>query len=403
METKGHTMKVLFDRDTLISAVIPAAGIASIKNTASNIEGVLLVCPGEEKGGCRVTAYDMEKGMRTTIPCQIEEEGKIVVKAQNLLQIIRALPEGVICITVDDHFRATISQGKSSFEISVMPGENFPLLPLLAGDRNYTMPQHLLRDVVMRTIYAVGVNDQRAAFNGAFFKIEKNRLLVIGCDGNRIAISHVNLPGEENPDASVIVPGRLLGEVLRMMRDTEDDVTVTLARKHIIFRLGEFVYFTRLIEGEYIDYNRILPRTHETEVFVAADILRSALERATLVTEDKLGGNTKAFVKLEFTGNLLKISSVSAGGSIYDEIPVAKTGNDLTIGFNCRLLVEALRNAPESASHIRLCLNTPLTGVTIEEAGGSGERAYISGAGADSEEEYKDVFLDYIMPIRMNK
>lgn len=395
-------MKVSFDRDVLIRAITPAAGIASIKNTASNIEGVLLECPGEIEGTCRVTAYDMEKGMRTAIPCEIEEGGKIVVKTQNLLQIIRALPEGMIDITVDENYRALISQGKASFEISVLPGENFPQLPLLAGDRNYTMPQHVLRDVVTRTIYAVAVNDQRAVFNGAYFKIENNRLMIIGCDGNRIAISHVQLPGEDNPDASVIVPGRLLGEVLRMIRDTEEDMTVTLARKHIIFTIGEYVYFTRLIEGEYIDYNRILPKTHETEVFVAADVLRGALERATLVTEDKLGGNTKAFIKLEFEGNLLKMSSVSAGGSIYDEIPVAKTGNDLTIGFNCRLLVEALRNVPENADQLKLCLNTPLMGVTIEEAGGSGTKEYIVGESAQ-DDEFKDVFLDYIMPIRMNK
>jgi len=397
-------MKVSFDRDVLIAAITPAAGIASIKNTASNIEGVLLECPGEEDGTCRVTAYDMEKGMRTSIPCEIEEPGKIVVKAQNLLQIVRALPSGMIDIAVDERLRATISQGKSSFEISVTPGENFPQLPLLSGDRNYTMPQHLLRDVVTRTIYAVGVNDQRAVFNGAYFKVYDNKLMLIGCDGNRFAISHVDLPVEsgENPEASVIVPGRLLGEVLRMMKDTEDDVTVTLARKHIIFRLGEFVYFTRLIEGEYIDYVRILPKTHETEVFVGAEILREALERATLVTEDKLGGNTRAHVKLEFEGNVLKISSVSAGGSIYDEIPVAKTGADLVIGFNCRYLVEALRNIPDTADQIRLGLNNALTGVSIEEAGGSGSRAYIPELHSDKEETFKEVFLDYIMPIRMN-
>ena len=363
----------------------------------------MLECPGEEDGTCRITAYDMEKGMRTAIPVTIDEPGKIVVKAQNLLQIIRALPEGEINITVDDHYRAVISQGKASFEISVTPGEQFPLLPLLAGDRNYTMPQHVLRDVITRTVYAVAVNDQRAAFNGAYFKIESNRLMVIGCDGNRIAISHVNLPGENNPDASVIVPGRLLGEVLRMIKDTEDDMTVTLARRHIIFRIGEYVYFTRIIDGEYIDYTRILPKTHETEVFVAASILRQALERATLVTEDKLGGNTKAYVKLEFEGNLLKFSAVSAGGSIYDEIPVAKTGADLVIAFNCRLLVEALRNVPDTAEQLRLCLNSPIMGVTIEEAGGSGTREYIPGCYTETEDDFKDVFLDYIMPIRMNK
>jgi len=393
-------MRVSFDRDTLIAAITPAAGVAAIKNTASNIEGVLLECPGETEGTCRITAYDMEKGMRTDISCKIDEPGKIVVKAQNLLQIIRALPEGEIFITVDENYRASIYQGKSSFEISVTPGENFPLLPLLTGSRNYTVPQHLLRDVIMRTIYSIGTNDQRAIFNGLYFKVENGRLLIVGCDGNRVAISHVVLPGEDNPDASIIVPGRMLGEVLRMMKDTEDEMLVTLATKHIVFRIGGYIYFTRLIDGEYIDYKRLLPKTHETEVFVAADILRGALERATLVTEDKLGGNTRAHVKLEFVGNVIKLSSVSSGGSIYDEIPCAKTGADLVIGFNCRYLVEALKNAPSSADQLRLCLNNPMLGVTVEDASASGTKSYVLGEEVD---EDREVFLDYIMPIRMNK
>ena len=395
-------MKVAFDRDTLIAAATPAAGIASIKNTSSSIEGILLECPGEVEDTCRITAYDMA-GLVTTIPCTVHEGGKVIVKAQNLLQIIRALGEGEIEITVDENWRATISQGKSSFEIAVMPGDNFPQLPLLAGDRNYTMPQYLFRDVINRTIYAVGVNDQRAVFNGAFFKIENDKLLVVGCDGARVAISHVDLPGEDNPEAAVIVPGRLLTEVLRMIKDTEDDITVTLARKHIIFRIGEYTYFTRLIEGEYFNYARVLPKSHEVEVFVGADILRSALERALLVTEDKLGGNYKPFIKLSFEGNLLKMSSVSSGGSFYDEIPVAKTGADMVIGFNCRLLVEALRNMPESVTQLRLGLNNPLMGMTVEEAAGSGTGSYVPGCERQASDDFKDVFLDFIMPTRMNK
>ena len=226
---------------------------------------------------------------------------------------------------------------------------------------------------------------------------------MVGCDGARVAISHIDLPGEDNPEASVIVPGRLLGEVLRMIKDTEDDITVTLARKHIIFRIGEYVYFTRLIEGEYFNYARVLPKTHETEVFVGADILRGALERALLVTEDKLGGNYRPFIKLEFEGNLLKLSSVSSGGAFADEIPVAKTGADIVIGFNCRLLVEALRNMPETATQLRLGLNNPLMGMTIEEAAGSGSGSYIPGCERREGDDFGDVFLDFIMPTRMNK
>jgi DNA polymerase-3 subunit beta len=139
------------------------------------------------------------------------------------------------------------------------------------------------------------------------------------------------------------------------------------------------------------------------QVFVGADILRSALERALLVTEDKLGGNYRPFIKLEFEGNTLKMSSVSSGGSFYDEIPVSKTGEDMVIAFNCRLLVEALRYMPESVTQLRLGLNNPLMGMTVEEAAGSGCGSYVPGCQRQAGDDFADVFLDFIMPTRMNK
>lgn len=394
-------MRAKFNRSELLDAVGPAASIAAIRHVESNIEGILLECPGEEDNSCRVTAYDMEKGMRTSLSCEIEEEGSILINAQNLLLILRSLTTDEVEIVTDEkQTKATIISDSSRFTIGIQTGERFPSLPLLSGDKNYEIPQYLLRDVVMRTIYAVNENEQRPAFTGLLFRMEGSRMMCVGCDGNRIAIAHVDLP-EAGDTASVIVPKKLLLEVMKMIKDTEDIVSVAMTMKHIIFRIEDFVYFTRLVDGEYLDYARILPKENATTVLAGITELRGALERATLVTEDKFGGNTKPFVKLDVKDDTIHISSVSAGGSIDEDVRVRKSGPDLEIGFNCRYLIDALRNVPDSATALKLGFNKAVQGVTIEHGSGSGTKAYVTLEALA--EDDKDVFLDYVMPVRMNR
>ena len=129
-------MKVQFDRDTLLSALTPAAAVVPARNTFAALEGILFECPGTENGTCRLTAYDKEKGLRTSVKATVLQEGRYILGGQNILQIIRSLPSGTLQIEVEAHNRARITSGKSAFEINVLPGEDFPALPLLTGERN---------------------------------------------------------------------------------------------------------------------------------------------------------------------------------------------------------------------------------------------------------------------------
>ena len=353
-----------------MSALIPAAGVVPGHNSAAATDGILFECPGEDPGTCRISAYDMEKGVRTSINAKIMDEGKFILNTQKILQIVRSLPDGDIEISVDSEFRAKISSGMSSFEIMGVDGNDFPGLPLLSGDKNYSLTGKRLRSIISKTMVCASPNDPRPAFTGVYFKIEDGVMTVVGCDGNRMAVCEEDM-GESVPDARMIVPVKILSELFKVIKDTEDEVSVSLARKHVIFTVDKILYFTRLIDTEYLDYYRILPTSHETEVFLSAAELRGALDRASVITEDKLGGNSRTYVKFDITDGCVHISSSSVGGSIYEEIPAAKTGEDLTIGFTCRYLLDALRACPEAYT-LRLRLNNATSGVCIEEARGSG-------------------------------
>jgi len=421
-------MKVTFEKSKLLGALAPAAGISQKKNTLVSVDGLLFECPPNKRYGdydldnpnlCRISAFDLEKGLRTTIECNVYEEGLFVINTQKILQIVRALPDGDITLEIDQTGKVQISGGYSQFEIGATPGEDFPTMPMFIGENVYKIPQYKVRSLISETIFAVAQNDQRAAFNGALFKIKDGELTVVGCDGNRLAAAKCSIAdtNDSPADAEMVIPGKFLGELMKLLRDTEDELTMMIGRKHIIFNIDGIYFFTRMLETEYINYEKLLPTSYMTQAYLSRSELLGAVERASIVTEDKLGGSGRSYVKLEFIGNAITMSSVSSGGSVCEKVMIAKDGADVTIGFNCRYLLEALKACPAECERIRIRLNSPLMGVIIEPAEGPtfinarpdesvfGERALDVAQNSTScdPESKTNMFMYFVMPIRMNK
>ncbi len=382
-------MKVLFEKSDLLEALALAVTSASSKNTLSAIEGVLIETNGKE--GCIFSAYDMEKGVRTKVPANVLSEGKCIINAHKLLAIVRLVSEGSVCISVDEKWKATITSGRSNFELNALNGSDFPAMPELAGERGFSISEETLKKFIRKTLFAIAQNDQRPVFNGAYFKIEGKKITVVACDGNRLSLckKECDLENGNNDgsalDLSFIIPGKTLIELNKMIQNREDLLRIRLTRKHVMFFIGEdTVFFSRLIDAEYIDYQRIIPTSHAIHTQMDAELMRDALERASIVTEDRIAGTARSYVKLSFEGSSLNVSSISVAGSVSDEIPISHEGDDIVIGFNCRFLLEAMRACDEE--RINISLSTPLMGISV------------SGADEDQDIDY----LFFIMPIRMN-
>ena len=403
-------MKVTFDKEKLLQAIGPAASISQVKNTLTSVEGLLFECPADEKRGkveedetglTRISAYDLEKGLRTTVECKIFEEGSYVINASSILQIVRVMPDGEITLEVDDKMRATISGGQASFEISVFDGDEFPAMPMFIGERHYTFPQYVLRNLINGVIFAVAQNDQRPFLNGALMKVGDGKISLVGCDGNRLSLASWEFE-EEAPEAEVIIPGKFLSELSRLLRDTEDEVTVIIGRKHIIFKLGAIYFFTRVIESQYLAYEKILQnKTFNTEAYVSPAELRDALDRAAIISEDKLGGNNRSIVQMKFEGREIDISCVSSRGANRGKVTAAVGGAGLTIGFTGRLLLDALRAIPEKEERIRLRMISDEQGMFIESSGGSRFMTFEGEQPREKKEEEKFDYLHYVMPRRL--
>lgn len=182
-------MKVTFDRDTLLAALFPAAGIVPGRNMSTGSDGCLFECSSDNQDCCTLSVYDLEKGMRTQIEATVFEGGSFILNTQKILQIVRALPEGDVVISVSPELITTISSGSSVFKIGALKGEIFPHLPLLSGDRNYTMPQHEFREIVGRTVFAASQHDPKPQCNGVYFDFSDGRMTLVALDGFRLALN----------------------------------------------------------------------------------------------------------------------------------------------------------------------------------------------------------------------
>ena len=418
-------MKATFSKKNLMAALVPAAGISQTQNTYAPCDGLLFECPPDKRFGdydlgnpdlCRISAFDFEKGLRTTIECKVHEKGMCVISTQAILQIVRALPDGEIIMTIDEAGAAVISGGKVNFRTSASPGETFPSMPMFIGTNVYEIPQSGLRRLLVGTVFAIAQNDlQRTGFNGGLFRIRRGELTVVGCDNYKLAASRCPVSSPEGipEDAEFILPGKFLRELLRLLNDSDAETTMILGRKHVIFRLNGLYFFTRILETEYPDFEKMLPRTHTTQVFLGRAEFLEAIERASVIAEARLGGIGGNYVKLEFAGPSAAVSSVSSGGAVDEILTADRTGAELTIGFECRNLLETLKACPADCDLLRLRMNSPLMGITIEAA----DRAsfFHTSASPDTVEEPDlegnfasenamgmSQFMFFVLPTRMN-
>lgn len=384
-------MKVVFEKTPLIAAVTPAMNATSNKNTISAIEGLLF---NASNGECVITSYDTEKGIRTKTEAEVINPGSYIINAQKFYSIIKMMPSEEITVTINEKMNVKIESGRSSFELHALPGEDFPSLPELSGEIAFNMPQHVLKKFIAQTAFAIAQKDQRPIFTGAFFRVKNGEITVVSCDSNRLSrcsakcdIENVSKK-EGDIDLSFIVPGKTLTELNKLISDTEDTLSVSLTRKHVIFTVGGIIFFSRLIDGEYIDYERIIPKSHMIFTTVDRREVEASLERASLMIEEKSGAG-RGYVKCTFEGQKLIITSDSVSGSVYDEIPIEKEGDDIKIGFNCRFLLDAIRAA--DSEKIKISLSTPLMGISI------------TGADEEKDNGEGDDFLFFVMPVRMKE
>ena len=372
-------MKFTVSKSEFMRVLVPAMGTVSNKNTITAIEGVLIETL--DNGRIQISTYDMNKGFRATIETvEIERTGRYIINAQRLYQTVRVLPDDDITIDVNDKLNCEISCGKASFSMFALKGEDFPNLPDLVTDNGFTVSADVLRKMISKVVHSIADQDKRPMLCGAFFKITEGGMEVVSCDSYRLSKCNIkcdiaSIAGDGSINYSFIIPGHALGELNKVLADGEDEaVRFYLSRKHAIVNKGDVIFFTRTIDSEYIDYNRMIPRDNSIVVTIDRDRLLSGLERANIIAEEKIQGSGKSYVKVCVKDQQLALNSSSVYGCVNDEMDCVHEGDDIEIGFNCRFLIDAVKVAEGESLYVKF--KNPSQAITIEAVEESEEFNY---------------------------
>lgn len=342
-------IQFLSDKKTLLNLIQPALAATSSKGTLPALEGLLFKL---EENVLTVCGYDLEKGVRTRGVVVPKEEGAVILNAQKVAAIVKNFPDCDISFEADEKNMVRISGGMSDFTIHGLTAEAFPNMPQLGGDNAFCISQSLMKEMIASTCFAVSQVDTRPILTGEFFRIENRSITAVALDNFRMALREEKECIFDNEGAfSFVVPGKSLTELSRLLRDTDDMLRVEFTAKYVIFKLDDIVLFSRLLEGDYLDYKKAIPE-NRMSIFVKLDrrAFEESVSRASLLVDEKL----KTPLRCKFEGDILHVTCSTQYGKVNDHLRIEKEGSDLEIGFNNRYLLDALRACKDDELKISL-------------------------------------------------
>lgn len=330
-------MIIKCNKEILLNNINIVLKSVASRTTLPILECILLIA---DKEGFRLLSNDLELGIETSnIDSEILEKGSVALEAKIFYDIIKNMPEEEILIQCDEKNVTTIKSGKTEFKILGLNGEEFPKINLIEKEQKYTILSHTLKNMIKQTKFSVSTDESKPTLTGELIEIKNGNFNIVAIDGFRVSFRKVTLNSNENIEA--IVPAKTLNEIIKILPDKEDSfVNIYFNENNIMFELDSCIIVSRLLEGEFIKYEQIFTNDYNTKIEINKTNFLNSLERASLISKD----NKKIPVKLEIKkAETLIITSNTEFGTSYDEIKIDMEGEELTIGFNPRYFIEALK------------------------------------------------------------
>ncbi|MCR4780506.1 MAG: DNA polymerase III subunit beta [Ruminiclostridium sp.] len=330
-------MKFTIDRTTLSDALMNASKASASRSNMPALEGVLIRL---KKDVITVTGYDLSMGIKCIIPpIDIVEEGEIVVNARIFSEMIKRMPAGAVEISTND-LEVTLRSGEIVYKLSGLSGDDYPNIPELRNNVTFYMDEATFKSMIRQTIHAIAVTDLKPVYMGSNFHIENNILSIASVDGVRMA---KRTEPCEYKDLDFVVPKKTLEEFMKMLSDepNEKKISVCIDRNQICLSKEDYTIISRLLEGTFIDYNKIMSFQETSSATVKMSDLASALDRTLLLNTEKY----KCPVICTFENDKLHIEIKSAIGNFNENMPVKYTGSPIKIAFNAKYMIDSLRNS----------------------------------------------------------
>jgi len=356
-----YPMHIRCQQEVLLNSVNTVLRAVSNRTTLPILECILIQTKNDK---LVLVGNDLELGIESTLNAEILTPGFVALEAKIFSEIIRKLPSEEIEISVDENFMTTIRCHNSKFQIAGQSGNDFPELPQVEKLQGITLPEPKLKDMIRQTIFSVAQEETRPILTGALMQLKDSGLHMVSVDGYRISYRHIPL-SIENDDTDVVVPGKTLGEISKILSGEEADlVTIYFTDKHVLFDLGTSTVVSRLLEGDFLRYEQSFSNDYETKVLIDRRAFLMSIERAALISRE----GKKNPIKIQLSSDNMVITSNTELGTAREEIIVSLEGKDLVIAFNPKYLIDALRSIEEDQVEINFisslapCIIQPVNG-----------------------------------------
>lgn len=330
-------MKIICSKSNLVKGVSIVSKAVPSKTTMPILECILIDASTDI---IKFTANDMELAIETVVEGEIVNKGIVAIDARIFSEIVRKLPDNEVVIETDNNLQTTIICEKAKFNISSKSGADFSYLPYVEKTETITLSQFTLKEIIRQTIFSIADNDSNKLMTGELFQVEGNMLKVVSLDGHRISIRKTELKNSYMQPKKVVVPGKTLMEVSKILSgEVESEVVISFTNNHIVFEFDNTVVVSRLIEGEYFRIDQMLSSDYETKVKINKREFLNCIDRATLLVKE---GDKKPII-INIADEVMELKIKSQIGTMDEEILISKEGKDLLIGFNPKFLIDALR------------------------------------------------------------
>lgn len=373
-------MKMNFScqRDKLSDAVNVVSKAASVKSTITALEGI----KAEIKDGkIKMSAYDFNVAISAVFDANTVENGTIIFPAKLFGDIVRKLPGGEdVYIEADESYQIKISCGGTVFNIMGVSPDDFPEIPSVSDENRVELTVSAFKRLIKHTVYAASQTDLKPILTGILFEINDSESFIsaVGLDQYRLALKRESFEYKNGDISKFIVPAKTLKELLNILpEESENNIRICVSEKNVMFCYDNFVMISRTLEGEFLDYRKVIPADFKFKVRVKTRQLRSMIDRAALITSNAI----KSPIRCDFDFDTVKISTASNIGKFTDVINVPNFEEKLTVGFNNKFMLEALSACDAEEILIRLC--SELTPIILEPVEG-------------------EDFLSMVLPMRLN-
>ena len=361
-------MKITTSKSALLDPLQQVGGVVERRQTLPILANILLNLRGTS---LVITATDLEVEMKTSAQVEASGEVDITLPARKLIDICRALPDkAAIKLNIEGE-RVTITSGRSRFSLGTLPAKDYPVIEPAVSSSSFSISEKTLKSLIDKTYFAMAQQDVRYYLNGMLLEIKEGIIRSVATDGHRLATSESESSIDSSLELQVIVPRKAILELGKLLGESTDEVIVDISSSHIRFSIGRTIFTSKLIDGKFPDYQRVIPNNSDKTVLANREMLRNALQRTSILSNEKYRGICFQFKN----GSLELLAHNPEQEEAKEELEIDYQGEELVIGFNVGYLIEVLNVL--DTDNVKLMLSDSNSSCLIEDESTSDNRYVI--------------------------